>query len=142
MLAEPKRVNMNEWGAIMDPEEYDNYKQEGDAYSPNVTRQRPPCGAVGCMAGNLCIMEGEIVPSEHFDGSYIYELGCNTPTAAANILRISENEAAKLFYLKSWGRDIGWSKEFSDRLEDCIPGTKEYVQVIVDRNEHYIATGE
>ena len=88
-------------------------------------------------------MEGKIKPSEHFNGTEVYDFPVSdTRRMAAEILQIEDDEASKLFYLTEWGVSNGWPKEFAIRLEDCEAGTQEYVQVIVDRNEHYIATGE
>jgi hypothetical protein len=151
MLAEPKRVNMDYWVAIADPAQYDKLELEevdiNDCdYKAQLAliTQRPPCGAIGCQAGNLCIMEGKIKPSEHFNDTEVY---CITYSDAlkmgAEILQLSEKEASKLFFMKHWGyKMVGWPEKFAKKLEEYEPGTLEYTQVIIDRNEHYIATGE
>lgn len=79
--------------------------------SSAVRDQQPPCGTVGCIAGNVCLMEGYVLdkaPQEtvhkkgerrHFEISDV----------AQKILGLSDRQAANLF---SYATD-GWSHRAS-----------------------------
>jgi hypothetical protein len=159
ILEEPKRFNLTLWGEIVDPKIFKDKEQlreleNSSYYEATVVEQKPPCGAVGCIAGNLCILSGIIKPKQiikNFDSDIeVYEFSRNTPKQAAEALGLSYLEAAKLFFLKYWeaeyndetGEYIGWPDEFAKRLEAIKPGTKAYAKVTVARIEHFIETGE
>jgi hypothetical protein len=145
ILEEPKRFNMSFWGLTVDPNYYDKVKKTGYLSSEEsaLVKQKPTCGTVGCMAGNLCVMTGKIKPKIHFNGAQVYHFPHNTALLASEILGISPYEGEKLFMLSSWTTDgNGWPVNFSTKLMTYSPGTKQYAQVVVDRIEHYIATGE
>lgn len=155
MLEEPRRVNMRDWGSVCDP---DYYPPAVFTSRFTVLNQRPPCGAAGCIAGNLLIMMGKIVPNEKFDGARVYNFGARTSSEARDILGVSNAVACNLFMLPSWGNhpDIrdedgfmredyfhtyGWPNEFEARLKQWDSGTPEYTQVIVGFLDHVIEHG-
>ena len=145
---EPRRFDLGLWGGVVDPNSFDDpeFLANEEYRSPEaydfLKRQRPPCGAVGCIAGNVLIMTGKIKPKEHFNGIRVYGFDYNTPYHAQRVLRLSNEQAARLFYLKSWGRVTGWPNEFEEELKQYDPGTKEYVDVTCRRIDHFIETGE
>lgn len=146
ILEEPRRFNLDYWGGIVDPNFYnDLYEADDDSdgeIESILAKQRPPCGAVGCIAGNVCILAGIVKPSERFNKNYIYELPQNTLELAAEALGIEYQQAARLFYLSKWDRaqGNGWPEPFESRLEECDPGTLEYAQVTAERIDHFIKT--
>ena len=155
ILEEPKRFNLNLWGEIANPKKYKeiiaecSYPEDYD-----ILQQKPSCGAVGCIAGDACILFGKIKPSKvikELDWELgVYTFPDNTYRLAQEVLGLTENQALSLFLLKSWswkfddeGNDyVGWPNKFAKRLEKYKPGTKKYAQVAVDRIEHFIRTGE
>lgn len=68
-------------------------------------KQKPPCGAVHCLAGAMCIMKGLIVPTKDDKDrteaapGLIYEMGIDTWAKAAKALGITTREAGALFLL-------------------------------------------
>lgn len=142
----PEKLNMDDWGSVCDP----NFYEEADMQSA-VVDQRPPCGTVGCLAGNTVIMAGIVKPRALFDGGTVYELEGETPRDARDYLEITEEQADRLFYLKSWnyglgvvndeeGNPAGWPDEFEERLSKYQPGTSGYLRATLDRIDHFIAT--
>ena len=152
ILEEPRRFNLSFWGAHIGPEDIkedcfdlaDQLDDLGVIHVEEIQNQYPPCGTVACLAGNVCVMEGVVKPDRILPGKLeIYSFDEDTPRIARLALGISENDAERLFYLRSFGfRDLGWPEEFERRVLNCTPGTKKYAQVAVDRIEHYIKTGE
>lgn len=145
ILEEPRRFNLGYWGGIVDPKFYNELLAEedegGDEELESVlAKQRPPCGAVGCIAGNVCILAGLIKPTEHFDGGSVYEMLDNTQDIAADALGLDVYQAARLFFLPRWGRLAGWPSAFADRLNEAKPGSVEYAQITAERIDHFIAT--
>ena len=148
----PERFNLKLWGQVANPEDYDaleSYYQEEP-----ISLQRPPCGAVGCIAGNYCIMTGLIQPKKILNDlkeSEVYEMGYDTSNKAKKSLGLTKEQAENLFFLKSWhtssyneakGDFNGWPYEFEDELKTYTPGTKEYVEVTCRRIDHFIKTGK
>src|SRR3954471_17554706 len=145
ILAEPKRFNLDIWGMTVDPDFYEELMEDAEGYEENkqmLLGSRPPCGAVGCIAGNICIVNGDIVPSKQWNGTEIYEFPYDTLKLAALASGVDKDQARKLFYLIPWGysddagNPVGWPKEFEERLNNATVGTFEYAQVAVDRIEH------
>lgn len=84
-------------------EQYDVHSASGTAYEA-LRKQRPPCGAVCCLAGSLCIMKGLIKPTKDSNNAsesegLIYKMGLDTWDKAAKALGISRFEAGALFLL-------------------------------------------
>lgn len=151
ILAEPKRFNLDVWGMTVDPDFYEELMEDTGDYEEDsqiLLKDRPPCGAIGCIAGNTCIVNGNIIPSKHWGGAEVYEFPADTLEIAAGALDIDRDQARKLFYLTPWGffddngKRVGWPQEFEERLDNTVIGTIEYAQVAVDRIEHFINTGE
>lgn len=140
ILAEPKRFNLSLWGISCDPKAYKKLHAT-DEDAKVLKKQRPPCGSVGCLAGNVLVMTGKIVPSRHFDGKEIYDFPETSPDLAQQRLGLDDEQARRLFYLTRWGFHLGWPDKFARRLDQCSPGTKAYAKVASDRIDHYIATG-
>jgi hypothetical protein len=150
ILEEPKRFNLHYWGGIIDPSFYGSLGEKIDDYGPDdietaIHKQHPPCGAVGCIAGNILILAGQIKPTEHYQGIGVYKFPENTLELAADALGIDEAQAKRLFFLYEWGRmhqgrTVGWPEPFEDRLYDATPGTLEYAQITAERIDHFIAT--
>lgn len=151
-LAEPKRFNLNYWGGFVN---FSKSKDQiicdvhGDADFANVfLEQRPPCGAIGCNAGNICIMAGLVKPTEVLKDIAIYEFGWDTPQLASKWLGIDQDTATNLFFLESWGyRDeegnkLGWPDEFARELLNFQPGSLEYAMVNHRRLDFFCETGE
>lgn len=143
ILEEPKRFNLDTWGEIANPKYYKKIK---DRYGVSeVTKQKPPCGTVGCIAGSLCVIGKMVKPTvvmKDLEGTETYMFPSNTPEMAADYLGLSLSDAKKLFFLQSWGSPIGWPEEYDKMLRNHNPGTKGYAKVAVARIEHFIKTGE
>ena len=153
ILAEPKRIHMDDWGIHVDPKDKTTLKNLKENYGAAVGGdllstllvKNPPCGTMACAAGNLCIIGGLINPQAELrdSGEPYYYFDSNTPELAAEYLGIDEEVAGRLFYFKGWAsEDNGWPKEFEDRLNKHNPGTLGYAKVVVARIEHFIKTGE
>lgn len=150
ILEEPRRFNLEHWGGVIDPKEYEHIEEPWpeavEELEDVIAYQRPPCGAVGCIAGNTLILAGEVVPSEHFNGLEVYVMPDNTLELAAKALGIDEEAARRLFYLKEWGHrgiffgKVGWPMEFEEELGKHSPGTIEYAEVAAKRIDHFIKT--
>ena len=144
ILDEPKRFNLETWGEVCNPKTY--AALEAEYVGADVVNQKPPCGTVGCIAGNLCVLSGDIKPNVIIDrlGSELetYIFPRNTDEMAAKYLGLDIDEAEKLFYLEEWNYGTGWPEEFAARLEKHKPGTLEYAKVAVARIDHFIETGE
>lgn len=139
--SEPKTFNMGSWGTICDPKHYDLFEPAEDDADMAVVLQRPACGAVGCIAGSLCIMTGLVKPSAHFGYEDVYVMGWDTHDKAVQELQIDFVQGRRLFLLKSWGNKEGWPEQFETELAKYEPGTPEYVDVTIRRINHFIATG-
>ena len=144
ILEEPKRFDLEFWGASIDPKEFANLDQYASAVEHCLAELRPPCGAIGCIAGNTLIVAGAIKPKE-LHGKNLFEFGPDTLEKAAKLLKIDNDSAKRLFYLKEWGQCangevIGWPEPFASELSQSEPGTKEYAQTTSARIDHFIAT--
>lgn len=151
ILEEPRRFNLTFWGEIANPKEFKYFENEGAFY--DVVEQKPPCGAVGCIAGNACIVGGIVKPKDVIKGLdefKVYAFPETTPEKARKYLGITKEQADRLFFLASWcntdfdenGEYLGWPEEFEQELNNYKAGTKGYAQVTVDRIEWFIKTGE
>lgn len=165
ILEEPKRFNLNFWGAHVDKTHIEEDVDDLDAKLGYdlagediklIKQNYPPCGTVACLAGNVCVMEGTVQPDYIFETESgekidVYTFSMDTPELACKSLGITESEGEKLFYLKNWSHwieedgdyiRVGWPEDFAAKLKACTPGTPEYAQVAVERIDHYIKTGE
>lgn len=86
--------------------------------------QSKACGTVGCLAGFILGLH------ERKELKICYSVD------AADLAGLTQAEAYKLFYTNNWPRS------FSKRLWETASGTSAYVQIIKERVEHFIATGE
>lgn len=143
---EPLRFNMGLWGVTA---------KEGDVLKKRVSQilsefsptadDVPPCNTVGCLAGNILVMTGQVKPikDEETDVSY-FIFHTDTPDRAAEWLGIDKSAAARLFLLRGY-RNYGrghWPETFERRLRDATPGTTEYVNITKERIRHFEQTGE
>jgi hypothetical protein len=161
---EPRRNNMDFWGLKIDPnlkledlklgdylEGFVEYSTQLETYVDDgmleaLIDQKPPCGAVHCMAGGCLISAGLVNPTFR-RGIEFYEFEPNTPVRAREYLGISGEDGCKLFFLKSWskywkGELVGWPESFETALAQTDPGSPEYTEVCVSRLVHYKQTGD
>lgn len=153
MLEEPKRFNLSYWGVHIDPKLYDDESYEaksnltrmsGDtllySHISDMFKQKPPCGTMGCLAGNYLVMRELVKPSSYCDSTEVYTFAADTDQLAADALGLDRDQMRRLFYPNE-SRYHGWPAEWQEKLDATKPGTLEYAQVAVDRIEHFIATG-
>lgn len=102
VLEEPRRFNQSYWLF--------------SKHSITVQTFKPPCGFVGCLAGNTCLMEG-LVPVQRTDiimldevmekgGLQIFDVEWK----ATEILGLSRQQAARLF--------SGWCNHWPEQAAD------------------------
>lgn len=134
---------MGRWGMII-PDNVDEIEGVDHAL-----QSAPPCGTAACVAGtcllvtkagtdylkeNGAIKTRGLTDFIHFPGS--------TMEKAAQILGISDERAASLFYFQEWNSDGGgWPKKFSQRYKRAVTPKGRFLATR-DRLEHFIATGE
>ena len=96
ILEEPRRYLQSGWFYPQDSEQFQ--------------RQKPPCGTLGCLAGNACVMEGHKVKFDE-DSSWIvgpHGKHVNISDTARKILGLTEREADALF---TGIPNDGWSEK-------------------------------
>jgi hypothetical protein len=152
----PARLNMAFWGATKNPDQdapVAVVTENGEilkTYSAQVmvsalNEQNPPCGSFGCLAGEICIMANLIKPDFETEGgktAAYYAFGSSAMVLAADWLGVNNREASKLFFLPAMNINEHWPYDFDVALDQCKPGTVEYAQVVANRIDHYILTGE
>jgi hypothetical protein len=135
ILAEPKRFYLGSWGGSILPDVVDSLMDNEDSFSRTMLEQRPPCGALGCIAGTACILTGAIKPKL---GSKIFFFPESTAHKARRLLGIDAAAAERLFYLSEWGYD-GWPRKFERAYERCRT-PRGRASVAVRRIDHFIKT--
>jgi hypothetical protein len=94
ILAEPRRYYQNVWVANKE--------------NPITQQQNPPCGTVGCLAGNACLMEGHIKRIDGIGNAFDKNGNCvYCPKLAQQILGLTRQTAEWLFDVSG----NGWSTE-------------------------------
>lgn len=148
-LAVPERFNLGVFGGFANYSKIDEIEaipSDDDAafLAETFLSQHPACGAIGCNAGNICIMAGLIKPTEVAKDVALYEFGWDTAKLAAEWLEVDQQTANKLFFLSDWGydKDNSWPVEFEEELENYEPGTLEYAIVNHRWLDHFCETGE
>ena len=142
--ADPKKLDMGEWGYIYnkkDPEAVKKVKDSG--------RQTSSCGTVGCIAGWAVFLNRkrkDVINNVGYRAGYTYgfthdddfvKLGTSaTIDEACQILGVDYIMAAQqLFYPEHW------PQQFYRRYTKAkTPRTR--ANVTIQRIEHFIATGE
>jgi hypothetical protein len=101
ILEEPRRYRQAAWF----------YSKESDIFR----EQNPPCGTVGCLAGNACVMEGlKFLRNSVTRTVWIVGLKgkhLNVSDAAQKILGLTHREAEALF--AAFPKD-GWSPKAAE----------------------------
>lgn len=135
ILAEPRRIDMRQFGTVFD-----------------LTRQTrsetglplPPCGTTACIAGTIAILEGKTDPvaaKRHlklFGGPYFF--GGAARSAAESLLRITYEQAERLFYFKAWRTNRnGWPDKYATAY-DTAKTPAGRARVTVRRIDHFIKT--
>ena len=131
ILEEPRRLNMENWGAK----------------DFSVSRaDDPPCGTVGCIAGLACWLEGKRPTlvrdfnfrlgryESHLDYAYAERTG-------AKLLGLTKADAARLFFVEDvWFDETPhWPARFRNRYKGAkTPRGK--AKVTSDRIDHFIKT--
>jgi hypothetical protein len=145
ILVEPRRFDMTTWVITKDSDKDKGYLRILEA-------QSPPCGTVGCLAGNAIVMDGEYklrvpkygdtvlayrIKSKKYSDSWIPEL-------AQEKLHLTDSECSRLFFIPQMGhayRGKGWPAKFG-KAYMAETDLQKKAEIAVDRIEHLIATGE
>lgn len=137
ILVQPLRINMGHWAL--------------DKAFQKRLQQEPPCGTVACIAGWAVALSKKIMEDDLF---YIDLNGGSIEHQAITELGIDLGQASRLFFTISWPRKFrdrinlyaintrSWM-DYHDIYPDSVSaGTPEYAQVVSDRIDHFISTGE
>ncbi len=117
ILARPTQVNMQSWFS-----------------SHGARTQRPKgCGTAGCIAGWCVSLARKDKTIRDTINQVVNE--DSVPDCAAKELELTYEQQRDLFY--SWN----WPFQFRRRLE-LVRTSKAYAQVVADRIDHLIKTGE
>ena len=121
ILEEPKRINMKTWiiNPFIQTEKLSVLKKKNKA---------PSCNTVGCIAGwtQQLSSKGKI---KRFD----LEI-------AREELRLTNNEANRLFLLRDMSILYHWPPYFEEELKKTNPGTRAYARIVSARIKHFIKT--
>lgn len=110
ILEEPRRLLMYTWAS-----------NSNDA----------PCGTAGCIAGWSAILSGR--PADEVKAVQDHAASIVFRGEAAQLLRISDAQAARLFYAGNWPNPFRMDYVYNfDRIKRA--------QITADRIEHFIAT--
>lgn len=115
ILEEPLRVHMGYWKIGIE--------------SGNRITAWPKCNTVGCIMGWGQILTGASPIRDSYDIKAHISQGME-------LFGIKMNQAEKLFMVTDWPR------EYKERIEVEDNQTKEYAQVVADRIDYFLETGE
>jgi hypothetical protein len=164
---EPRRFNMEAWYEDVSEavkmeaigEDYDYIMEQANRNAQlfQDTNDIPPCGAVGCLAGTACILNGAVQPLDKgnvINGrlvlSYEYPAGgwFNAGRAA---LDLTIEQAKRLFFPRKGfglirdeavGTDEGffWPEPFASEYRDNSENPSARAEIVKRRIAHFIAT--
>jgi len=86
------------------------------------------CGTVACIAGNCALQHG-----------FSYDV----PKRARQLMGLTHTQANRLFHSHCW--PLGFANPIGDVIDSLgyilTPGTREYLERVKQRVEHFITTG-
>ena len=147
---EPRRFDMDWWGVkiknIADlPTLEKSYDLTGVGAAYNtLAEQKPPCGTVACLAGNIAIMAKLIQPEQlqsrpGLEEDNVYLFPPETAQMSANWLGI--HNYGKLFFTSDMSHTSNcWSEKFS-RAYRKAKTPKEKVEIACEVIDYYIKNG-
>jgi hypothetical protein len=151
---EPLRARMEIFAVVFDPQHVDPALLEESLDTAGEVKEAP-CGTMGCIAGWVYMLaHPELVRVHHNQVAGLEEvidLPGDISSEAMGLLRISEEQRERLFYLSQWrewnGTQYGWPEPYESRylatLSDDKPeNTRRRADAICDRIRHFIETGE
>jgi len=130
ILAEPKRLDMNQW------------------VKPS---RQSPCGTAACIAGWTVLLSGpEEKIAEVSKTRTLYEaneaaiggFGVGIGERARQLLGLTYEQSVRLFHVKAaWVNGV-WPTEFARRYTSTKTTKAEKAKVAAERIDHFIRTGE
>ena len=139
ILEEPRRLNMAHFAEMFADSAQPT---EGNDYEPK-KEERPPCGAVMCIAGHALLAEERSRGffRKRFTRPVVDRIRTAAEGEAQDLLGLTDEQAERLFYFTDWNwlGDEGWPEEFADAyIKAKTPAQR--ARVTARRIEHFIKT--